>query len=393
MSFAERLRITFVLPLWSRKPGGGSRVVYEYANGLAERGHAVTVVHAAVLEPWQYRRRLNYRREPKVLARGLLDIAGGRPGGPPWHRLHPGVDVRYVPNLAARHVPDADVVVATAWRTAESVARYPDSKGRKHYLIQHYETWDAPARRVDATWRAPLRKIVIAEWLEDVGRRLGSVDVVRIANGIDHERFTVVRPVAGRAPRVAMLWSGAPVKGGAAGIAALDEARRSLPDLAAVLFGTGPRPRDLPGWIDYRHNPSQDELVGHIYNGSSIYLCPSLSEGWHLPPAEAMACGCAVVSTDIGGVRDYAIPGETALLAPPGDRGALASRVIDLCRDDALRVRLAEAGNRLIRTFTWDRAVERFEEVVADPGSRRVESGGPATSTARGARPPLVVEG
>ncbi|HYX43504.1 MAG TPA: glycosyltransferase family 4 protein [Acidimicrobiales bacterium] len=362
------LAVTFLLPCHSRKPIGGARVVYQYANGLASRGHSVTVVHAAVMERWQYRRPLSWR-EPRVLARGLLDLARGARGetaAPGWQCVDPRVRLLYTSTLAPRRVPDADAVVATSWRTAESLARYPAAKGVGHYLIQHYEVWDGPKQRVDATWKAPLRKVVIAQWLIDVGRSLGLDDMVRIPNGLDHSRFRLSRGIADRGPRVAMLSSPARLKGTAEGVAALVRARRAVPRLEAVLFGVRPRPTGLPDWVEYHQNPAQDVLA-EVYNRSSIYLCPSHGEGWHLPPAEAMACGCAVVSTDIGGVRDYALPGETALLAPVGDSAALADAVVSLCRDDALRVALADAGNRRIRTFTWDRAVTSFEERLLGP--------------------------
>ena len=364
------VRVTFVLPNHARKASGGARVVYQYANGLAGRGHDVVVVHAALLEPWQYRPGLSLRREPKVVARGLLDTVQARrsgPGRPAWQQVDPRVRLEYVSTLAPGNVPEADVVVATAWRTAESVARYPASRGRKHYLIQHYETWDAAPDRVDATWLAPLRKIVIAEWLLEQGSALGADDLLQVPNAVDHGRFRLLRPVDDRPRRVAMLWSPAPEKGGTVGLRALELARRTVPDLRAVLFGVRPRPARLPAWVDYVHNPAPTRLVEDVYNGSAVYLCPSRSEGWHLPPAEAMACGCAVVSTDQGGVRDYARHGRTALLSPVGDPYALADNLVRLLTDDAERARLAEAGNRLIRTFSWDRSVDSFERFLSMP--------------------------
>ncbi len=368
------MRITFVLPCFGTKPIGGIRVVYQYADALVARGHEVTVVHAALLEPWQYLRPLSRAREPRVVVRGLVDLARRRPAGVGWYALDGRVRLVYTPTLGSSHVPDGDVVVATSWRTAESVARYPEAKGRKHYLVQHYETWDGPAARVDATWRSPLRKIVIAEWLYRRGLALGvHPDAMsRLPNpGIDVATFRVTRPVAGRRPRVAMLWSPAPVKGGRDGVAALEAARRQVPGLQAVLFGVTPRPSGLPSWIEYVHDPPAGRLVHDIYNASSIYLCPSWSEGWHLPPAEAMACGCAVVSTDIDGVADYARRDRTALLAPVGDTAALAANIVRLCRDEDERVRLAVAGNEAIGACTVDNAVDAFELSLHEAAVRR----------------------
>src|SRR5205085_9620151 len=114
--------------------------------------------------------------------------------------IDPRVQMHYVPTLHPRHVPDADAVVATAWRTAESVARYPAPKGEKFYLVQHHETWDGPAGRVDATFGLQLRKIVIARWLEDLAVAMGS-SAFRLPGAIDQSAFGLSRPMSGRPRR------------------------------------------------------------------------------------------------------------------------------------------------------------------------------------------------
>lgn len=359
------VRIVFLLPEWGKKPRGGIRVAYRYANSLSRRGHDVTVVHGAFLEPRQFLGPLRLGRETRNLARGILDVATGKPDAVACEQLDSRVKAIYRPTLNARHVPDADVVVATSWRTAESAMRYAEEKGRRLYLIQHYETWDGPKRRIDATWRAPFTKVVIARWLAGVASGLGAGDTILIPNAIDTDEFKMLRPITSRPLRVAMLYSRAPIKGARIGIDALVEARTRVPELTAVLFGVRARPRGLPEWIEYRQNPPLDLLVAEVYNGSSIYLCPSLGEGWHLPPAEAMSCGCAVVSTDIDGVADYAEQCSTALLVQPGDARALAAAIERLARDDALRVALAMAGQQRIHELSWQVSEQRFDEVIA----------------------------
>jgi glycosyltransferase involved in cell wall biosynthesis len=88
---------------------------------------------------------------------------------------------------------------------------------------------------------------------------------------------------------------------------------------------------------------------------------------------EAMACGCALVTTDNGGSRDYAVDGETALVVPPGDPIALAVAAERLIRDGAIRTRLAASGSELVRSrFDWDNTAAvlepRLEAYLADPG-------------------------
>jgi glycosyltransferase involved in cell wall biosynthesis len=162
-----------------------------------------------------------------------------------------------------------------------------------------------------------------------------------------------------------MLASPLPWKGTSDGLRALEEAKRRSPRLTALLFGTGTRPKGLPAWVSYFRDPPQTRLVDGIYNASSIYLCPSLAEGWALPPAEAMACGCALVSTDIGGVRDYAGHGTTALLSPVADTAGMAENLHSLLADALRREEIARAGKSRIGDFTWDRSTEALEQFIS----------------------------
>ena len=55
--------------------------------------------------------------------------------------------------------------------------------------------------------------------------------------------------------------------------------------------------------------------IRNIYNSCDVFLSPSWAEGSQAPPMEAMACGCAVLATNVGGIPDYAIAGETAAVS------------------------------------------------------------------------------
>jgi glycosyltransferase involved in cell wall biosynthesis len=189
--------------------------------------------------------------------------------------------------------------------------------------------------------------------------------------GIDHRRFRVLRPLDERPLQVATLYHAHPAKGWPVGRAALEAAHRLVPELRAVVFGTSLPPEDLPSWMTFVLDPDQDRLVSEIYNASRVYLQPSDHEGFGFPAVEAMACGCALVTTDNGGSEDYAFAGETALVASPGDVDALARHIVRLLEDEDQRLRLAEAGRRFVARFDWDLAgavLEReLEHYLADP--------------------------
>ena len=356
------MRITFAEGDYAWKPTGGHRVVYTYANTLAARGHQVTIVHP------RYARLLPL---PKGIYRWLRRKAGRarnvlfRPRRK-WQPVDGRVELRYVPNLSARYFPDADAVFATAWHTAFDVDELPASKGEKFYLIQSYETWAGPKELVDKTWHIPLHKVAVSKWLHKLGLDMGCRDMVHVPNAIDHSRFRLLTPIRARPGRVALLYSPLDLKGAAEGIDALRAARERHAELQTRLYSVFPRPSGLPPWIEFVRNPSLDELVENVLNASSIFLSPSWCEGWPLAPAEAMACGCAIVATDSKGIRDYCDDQVTAMLSEPKDVRVLTANLLRVLEDDSLRVGLAEAGHRRIQEFTWDRSTDLLEKYMME---------------------------
>ncbi len=355
------MKITFLLGAFPWKPSGGALVVYQYANGLAERGHDVEIIHARRLPGWTRSQKAPIGRRIRGLLRSPLEfLISPRPR---WIRLDQRVKTRMMDSYRERDLPDADAVVATFWPTAEFVRSLSKCKGEPYYLIQHLETWAGDAKQVEETWLAPLTKIFVADWLREQALSLGicAEETLHVPNAVDHRRFFMSREIKGRPKRVAMVYSEIEWKGSRDGLAALEMAKQEHPDMEAVLYGIWRRPADLPSWIKYHRSPGETKMRDEILNQASIFLCPSWSEGWGLPGAEAMACGCALLSTDNGGVRDYAEGGEAAILAPSRDAAELGSALKRLLSSEDLRVRVATRGQRRICEFTWKRSVAKLE--------------------------------
>lgn len=99
---------------------------------------------------------------------------------------------------------------------------------------------------------------------------------------------------------------------------------------------------------------SDDELARN-YARAQVAVVPSLYEGFSLPAIEAMACGVALVATTGGALPEVVgRDGDTGLLVPPDDPGALALAIGRLLDDDDLRSRLGAAGRqRVLGRFTW----------------------------------------
>jgi glycosyltransferase involved in cell wall biosynthesis len=353
------MRISFLLPGRSAGPSGGYQVVYEYADRLARNGHRVSVVH-----PWSCEPPSGIRNA--LRARLWAAWHRTRRGSlVPWLKVGSEVALRAVAYPGPGAFGDADAVIATAWQTARWVVEASRDRGNGYYLIQGYETWD-DAQAVRASWRLPLQKIVISGWLEEIADEMGEGPRTRLVrNGVDFERFGVDIPAAERPVRVGALLS--PFKRPDDVIAALSLARQRIPELTASTFGAGPRPDRLPEWVGYTRRPDFVALRA-LYNSCSVFLQASGEEGWGLPATESMACGCALVTYDNGGSREYAVNGSTAIVVSEHSPAALAEAIVGLAGDRELRLRLARQGRARVETFTWPRAVRELEEAIGAGG-------------------------
>ena len=209
-------RVTFLLPGNGQQPVGGYKVVYEYANGLSRRGWRVTVSHVIRFE------RPSYNSRALRSNRGLPV----RPSRPVWFPLDKAVRSLQWAGWNQFVVRHEDAVVATAWQTAEGLG--PDPRGL--YLIQGYETWHGPVDRVDATWRLPLRKLVISGWLAEKADELGAGPVTMVPNAIDTEVFNMdVAPEDRSSEEIVMLWANVEWKGSKDGLEALRAVKAAPP--------------------------------------------------------------------------------------------------------------------------------------------------------------------
>ena len=394
------MKITFVLP--SIGVAGGMRVVFEYANRLKQRGHEVSIIYPMI--PLNFGGKWyslsNRVGQAKSFVGSLM-----RGNKVDWFNVDAKLvriltlSPRFIP-LFATKIPDADIVVATAWETAYAVSKLGKEKGGKFYFIQHYEIWDVwdedecweeaerlesePTKQciamseidatkfpfhhfktlVDESYKLPLRKVTISTWLTNLmEEKFGEQVEAMIMNGVNLELFHNENKQYNEKKRVLMLYHGSRWKGIDDGIRAFEIARERHPEIQLVMFGAH-RGADIPHYVEF-HERLFGEKLRRLYCSCDIFVCPSWVEGSQAPPMEAMACKCAVVSADVGGIPDYAIPGETALVSPPRCPELLAENLIKLVEDEELLKRISEAGYNHITNLTWDKATEALEQTFS----------------------------
>ena len=100
--------------------------------------------------------------------------------------------------------------------------------------------------------------------------------------------------------------------------------------------------------------------MSEFYARCDLFVFSSRGEGFGLPALEAMAVGCPVVTTDSGGVRQFATHQVNCIMTPPADPPSLATAMTTLVRDPARRATLRAAGISTAATYSQDAVLDRF---------------------------------
>jgi GT2 family glycosyltransferase/glycosyltransferase involved in cell wall biosynthesis len=362
------MRITFVLP--GIDISGGVKSTFELANRLHQRGHEVIVVYS--LTSWRFENKFTCLRTIRDYLMAYPKTFFTRPQVK-WFDLK--VKLMPVPSLAERHIPKGDIIVATWWGNVYDVNSYKADKGEKFHFIRSYEIWCGPEELVNNCFFLPLHKIAVSKNLKDFIEDKFKVPVYGpLPNGLDFSVFYKEKQdFECNAPkRVGLLYRKDKIKGSRDGLAAMIEVQKKFPDTKIVIFGETPTDDDSQlikkiDNVEFYQLPFRDKLR-HIYNSLDIFVFPSryVVSGSGNPPMEAMACGVACITTNIGAAPDYIVAGETALVSQVENPEDLAKNIVRLLKNEKERKQIAENGYNYIKQFIWDETVLKLENIFED---------------------------
>jgi glycosyltransferase involved in cell wall biosynthesis len=94
-----------------------------------------------------------------------------------------------------------------------------------------------------------------------------------------------------------------------------------------------------------------DGQLKALYQSATCFIFPSFYEGFGIPPLEAMSCGCPVLASTAPALRE--VCGDAALYFDPNEPQALAARLREVFGSAALRSRMADAGLKRARLYSW----------------------------------------
>ncbi len=276
---------------------------------------------------------------------------------------------------------------------------------RAHYLAAPEAALGAPVRALLANFHGLLASEVyrqaavitpgnthVRRWQERFGAGRGKLRTVY--PGMEAERFGAVGEEHDGGGPATLVWIGRiePAKDLIALLHAFAEVRRTEPDARLRIFGAPVQEREgdtylahcralaaqlFPDEATDAHaegdNPVTFEEIGgpevpdlaEAYAAGGVVVLSSVVEGFPISLVEAMFCGRATVSTDVGAVVE--VVGGTGLVVPPRNPRALADACVELLRDPERRARLGAAARaRALELFTVEQNLAAFRGIYLD---------------------------
>jgi glycosyltransferase involved in cell wall biosynthesis len=215
--------------------------------------------------------------------------------------------------------------------------------------------------------RMPFMVVSRSTELEFLARGFPPARLAVIHNCVDHRRYTVGDGKKNAGPLAVYFGRLKKYKSVDHFLEALPAVIARVPPLKAIVAGEGDDLKRLRGIARGLGIQDAVNFTGYVTEEQKVDLLrrawftvtTSLKEGWGLTVLEANACGTPSVAADVPGLRDAVREGETGLLYPYGDTGALGDRMIRLVEDGALRRRLGEGAVRWAATFNWEEAAHK----------------------------------
>lgn len=105
----------------------------------------------------------------------------------------------------------------------------------------------------------------------------------------------------------------------------------------------------------------QEELLPVFYNSCSVFVYPSIYEGFGLPPLEAMSCGAPVITSDISSIPE--VVGNGGILIDPFDMKSIMYSLEALLNDESIRKELSDKALKRASQFSWKKTSEQTIEI------------------------------
>lgn len=113
-----------------------------------------------------------------------------------------------------------------------------------------------------------------------------------------------------------------------------------------------------------------DEELPPLYSGASLFVYPSFYEGFGMPPLEAMACGCPVITADNSSLPE--VVGRAGLLVKAKDTSAISKAMVKVLSDKKLAGQMSKAGLEQAKKFSWGKSAKQLVQIFNNLAKSKV---------------------
>lgn len=365
------MKVVVVSGIWPPDPGGPASHATALAEFLHRRGHTVEVVTTAAVapEPRAYPVHWVSRRSGIRHLRSALLV----------RRCVRGADVVYATSMIRRAAIGARFArrPIVAKLVSDEVFERATRSGRYTGTLDEFQRVGGPrARFLRTTRNAALRSachvFCPSAYLRDIALQWG----------LDPARVSVLPNPAPELPALpsrdtlraelglgghVLAFAGRLGPQKALGVAL--ESVAAVPDVTLVVAGDGPdraalerraKGLGLEGRVRFEGSVSREQVL-RLFRAADASILSSAWENFPHAVVEALAVGCPVIATKVGGVPEVVRDGVNGLLVPPNDASALAAAIRRFFDDGELRRRLADAAPGSVAGFTEDAVFTRIE--------------------------------
>ena len=209
---------------------------------------------------------------------------------------------------------------------------------------------------------------------EDLVKRGIPADDIHVVHcGIDHSLYRT-DPAVPKDPDPTVIYLGRLKKYKSIDhlLIAFAQTLKEIPQAKLVVVGEGDYRGNLEGLAGELKIEDKIEFTGFVdqvekvrrLQEAWVAVCPSLKEGWGLTNIEANACGTPVLASNVPGLKDSVVNGETGVLFEYGDTKELSDHLVKILSDADSRKKLTEGGLGWAKKFSWDHAADKTLELI-----------------------------
>lgn len=330
----EKIHIVYLM-VWT-KVCGGSKIILEYANRLTALGNKVTIV--------------SYDESPN------------------WFDLSDKIEFIQVPQdeNMEQYIPECDVIVPTSWKNiyqAVNSKRAPVTffeQGGSH-IFETQNLSDIKHKTVNDRMNIVSFIHTVSSFAREKIMEEYGVDAEVICNAINSKIFYPRASLEKRDDSIFITIIGSEgfkFKNINESLSAIRKLKEKYPNIELNWIS-----QDEPK-INKEHaivNPKQ-EIIGDVLRKTDIFICNSEYESFCLPALEAMSCGAAVITTDNGGIRDFVVDKENALIIKKHDENDFIEKVEFLIKNENERLQIMKKGIETSRKFSWEESTKKMED-------------------------------